>query len=320
MYTYTLQTENKLIGESPYPMIESTRTRVVESRDFLPITELFNIYKTQRLVAKRQANPETKRNNVLRLEQILKHYGINAEDHDIGQFRRVTAEGIPICEDWVARRGSNEMRQARSLFSKGWIQRYRQLGIDVSCFANWIALSLDGVQVTPFNADRRELRAITTKCQELKTRDKQMYLMYCLAFGLGLRSSEIQRAKFGDLHEDFDGNKLIRIHAPKSGGDFQDRPCDPAWWEEILSFKTSDDAFIVPCQEDRITREFPGFLRRRCGITDDRPVHRLRKYCGHRVMRDNGNNAFIAQRALGHSSVEMTARVYCGQPQIARSF
>ena len=298
-------------------MIESTRTRVVESRDFLPITELFNIYKTQRLVAKRQANPETKRNNVLRLEQILKHYGINARQ-DISQFKRVTAEGIPICEDWVARRGSNEMRQARSLFSKGWIQRYRQLGIDVSCFANWIALSLTGVEITPFNPDRRELRAITTKCQELKTRDKQMYLMYCLAFGLGLRSSEIQRAKFGDLHEDFDGNKLIRIHAPKSGGDFQDRPCDPAWWDEVFSFKTSDDALIVSCQEDRITREFPGFLRRRCGVTDDRPVHRLRKYCGHRIMR--ANDIFISSKALGHRSIELTSKIYTGLPTVARSF
>ena len=38
--------------------------------------------------------------------------------------------------------GANEMRQARSIFAKGWIARYRQLGIDVSCFANWIALSL----------------------------------------------------------------------------------------------------------------------------------------------------------------------------------
>ena len=77
----------------------------------------------------------------------------------------------------------------------------------------------------------------------------------------------------------------------------------------MISFKTSDDNLIVPVQEDRITREFTGFLRRVCGITDDRPVHRLRKYCGHRVMRANGNNAFIAQRALGHSSVEMTAKV-----------
>ena len=254
------------------------------------------------------------------MEQILTHYGIDVEKHDIRQFARKTEDGLPICEDWVTRRGCNEMRQARSIFAKGWIQRYRQLGIDCSWFANWIALSLTGVEITPFNPDRKELRNITSQCEKLKQYDQDMYLVYALAYGLGLRSSEIQRAKFGDLHEDFDGNKLIRIHAPKSGGDFQDRPCDPAWWEEVLSFKTSDDALIVPCQEDRITREFPGFLRRRCGITDDRPVHRLRKYCGHRVMRDNGNNAFIAQRALGHSSVEMTAKVYVGMPQLARSF
>ena len=317
---YTLQTPNSTIGQSPYPMIENTGFTRVESRDFLPITELFNIYQTQKLVAKRQANPKTKRNNVLRMEQILTHYGIDVEKDDIRQFARKTEDGLPICEDWVTRRGCNEMRQARSIFAKGWIQRYRQLGIDCSWFANWIALSLTGVEITPFNPDRKELRNITTQCEKLKQYDQDMYLVYALAYGLGLRSSEIQRAKFGDLHEDFDGNKLIRIHAPKSGGDFQDRPCDPAWWEEVLSFKTSDDGLIVPCQEDRITREFPGFLRRRCGITDDRPVHRLRKYCGHRVMRDNGNNAFIAQRALGHSSVEMTAKVYVGMPQLARSF
>ena len=316
---YTLQTPNSTIGMSAYPMETPGFTRV-ESRDFLPIHELFNIYQTQKLVAKRQANPKTKRNNVLRMEQILTHYGIDIEKDDIRQFARKTEDGLPICEDWVTRRGCNEMRQARSIFAKGWIQRYRQLGIDCSWFANWIALSLTGVEITPFNPDRKELRNITSQCEKLKQDDQDMYLVYALAYGLGLRSSEIQRAKFGDLHEDFDGNKLIRIHAPKSGGDFQDRPCDPAWWDEVLSFKTSDDALIVPCQEDRITREFPGFLRRRCGITDDRPVHRLRKYCGHRVMRDNGNNAFIAQRALGHSSVEMTAKVYVGMPQLARSF
>lgn len=315
---YTLQAQTNTIGSFVYPMKSKGFTRV-ESRDFLTISRLFNIYYTQKLVAKRQANPKTKRNNVLRMEQILTHYGIDVEKDDIRQFRRKHNE-IPICEDWVTKRGCNEMRQARSIFAKGWIARYKQLGIDCSWFADWRALSLTGVEITPFNPDRKELRNITTQCEKLKQYDQDMYLVYALAYGLGLRSSEIQRAKFGDLHEDFDGNKLIRIHAPKSGGDFQDRPCDPAWWEEILSFKTSDDALVVPCQEDRITREFPGFLRRRCGIMDDRPVHRLRKYCGHRIMRENGNNAFIAQRALGHSSVEMTAKVYVGMPQITRSF
>ena len=315
---YALQSSDDTIGLGAYPM-ENTGFTHIEIRDSLPITELFNIYTTQKLVAKRQANSKTKRNNVKRMEQILIFYGIDIEKDDIGQFKRTT-DGIPICDDWVTKRGTNEMRQARSLFAKGWIARYKQLGIDVSCFANWIALSLEGVQVTPFDPDRKELRNITTQCEKLKEYDQDMYLVYALAYGLGLRSSEIQRAKFGDLFEDFDGNKLIRIHSPKSGGDFQDRPCDPAWWNEVISFKTSDDNLIVPVQEDRITREFPGFIRRVCGITDDRPVHRLRKYCGHRVMRANGNNAFIAQRALGHSSVEMTAKVYVGQPQILPSF
>ena len=297
----------------------------IEVRDSLPIQSFLNIYLTQKLVAKRQANSKTKRNNVLRMTQILSHYDIDIEKDDIRYFQKtipcsVTKQGIPICDDWVTKRGSNEMRQARSIFAKGWIARYRQLGINTAPFANWIALSLTGVEITPFNPDRNELRRIKQYCNELKTFDEEMYLMYCLAFGIGLRSSEIQRAKFMDMHEDFDGNKLIRIHSPKSGGDFQDRPCDPAWWDEVMRFKKSDDALIVPCQEDRITREFPGFLRRRCGITDDRPVHRLRKYCGHRVMRDNGNNAFIAQRALGHSSVEMTAKIYVGMPQLTRSF
>ena len=83
---YTLQTPNSTIGESPYPMIETPGFTRVESVNFLPIHELFNIYQTQKLVAKRQANPKTKRNNVLRMEQILTHYGIDVEKDDIRQF------------------------------------------------------------------------------------------------------------------------------------------------------------------------------------------------------------------------------------------
>ena len=128
------------------------------------------------------------------------------------------------------------MRQARSIFAKGWIQRCGSWESIVRGSPIGSPFSLTGVEITPFNPDRKELRNITSQCEKLKQYDQDMYLVYALAYGLGLRSSEIQRAKFGDLHEDFDGNKLIRIHAPKSGGDFQDRPCDPAWWDEVLSF------------------------------------------------------------------------------------
>jgi integrase len=185
-------------------------------------------------------------------------------------------------------------------------------------------LQLDSIKVKPFMPDEKERQLIEEKCNQLKVLDPELYLAYALAYGLGLRSSEIQRAKFGDLWES-DGNKLIRIWNPKGVNDseidgrgYQDRPCDPAWWDEIMSNKTSDDALIVPVQEDRIVRDFPKFLKHSCGITDKRPVHRLRKYCGHRIMKNN--DIFISSKALGHSSIEMTSKIYSGLPTVSRSF
>ena len=37
----------------------------------------------------------------------------------------------------------------------------------------------------------------------------------------------------------------IRIQSPKSGGKWQDRPVDPAWWDKLFSNKASHDDLIV---------------------------------------------------------------------------
>jgi integrase len=120
-------------------------------------------------------------------------------------------------------------------------------------------------------------------------------------------------------------NKIIRIWQPKGCDDgeingigFQDRPCDPAWWDELMSFKTADDELIVLTSDAQklISREFPKFLREKCGLTSKRPVHRLRKWAGHRTMRQNDNNPFIAQKVLGHSSIMMTTKIYVGLPTV----
>ena len=155
-------------------------------REYLPVTELFKIYKTQTLVAKRQANASGQKVTMSAFDSnTLKHYILDLESADITCFASKTGSGIPICDDWVTHRGCNQMRQARSIFSKAWIKRYKQLGIDTSYFSNWIALSLEGVQVTPFDANRKELDTIRSKCEALKESDKDMFLMYALAYGLG---------------------------------------------------------------------------------------------------------------------------------------
>ena len=282
------------------------------------IEELFWTYETEKLTA---GNPkdDTKRKNVVAMRRILVRAGIDPVTCDIRHFAGSVGNRC-IPEWYVCTHSANDVRLARSMFSKRWIMFYRSQNIDTRPFANWVALPLQGIKVKQFDPKYGEEDKINERCRRLKTEDQSMYLMYALAYGLGLRSSEIKRARFKDLHLDGVGNPVIAIHNPKSGGNIQYRPCDPSWWEEIVSFKTSDDDLIVPVQEDRITRDFPQFLREECGVVDLRPVHRLRKYCGHRVMRSNGNNAFVASRALGHSSVEMTSRVYVGNPQIAPSF
>ena len=289
------------------------------------ISELFREYEFNRLATGKQASDDTKRKNVVCMKRILSKYDIDAEKHDIRYFAK-KIDGQPIAEHYAQfHRKPTDVRMARSIFSKGWVRYFKErCGIDTSFFSNWIALQLDTIRVKPFMPDERERKLIEEKCEKLRTIDPDLFLAYALAYGLGLRSSEIQRAKFSDLWES-DGNKLIRIWNPKGVSDceidgrgYQDRPCDPAWWDELMKNKTSDDAFIVPVQEDRIVRDFPQFLRISCGITDKRPVHRLRKYCGHRIMK--ANDIFISSKALGHSSIEMTSKIYSGLPSVSPSF
>jgi integrase len=287
--------------------------------DWPLIDQFFWTYETSKLSA---GNPkdDTKRKNVVAMRRILVRAGIDPAKCDIRHFAGSISNRC-IAEWYVCTHNANDVRLARSMFSKRWIMFYRSQNIDTRPFANWVALPLQGIKVQKFDPNGNELNRIVDNCERLIVSDPMMWRMYALAYGFGLRSSEIKRARWGDLMEDtFDDNKLIRVHSPKSGGKWQDRPVDPAWWDKLFSHGGHDGELIVPVQEDRITREFPQFLRDVCGVVDLRPVHRLRKYCGHRVMRSNGNNAFVASRALGHSSVEMTQRVYVGNPRIAPSF
>jgi integrase len=290
----------------------------IERRADLTIAELLKIYEWNRLPTGKQANDKTKRGNVVAMRRILERYGINPEENDIRYFAR-KYRGQPIPEHFAQFHSSNDVRLARSVFSKGWIRFYKEReGIDTSWFNNWVALSLNPVKVKPFEPLQVEENKIKEECRKLKSEDVELYKAYVLAYGLGLRSSEIQRAKFGDLRDNY-GNKEIVIHNPKSGKAKDIRPCDPGWWDELMSYKTSDDDLIVCVQEDRITREFPKFLQDRCGVNDPRPVHRLRKYAGHRIMMLNQHNIFLAQKALGHSSPDITSKIYTGNPTIGRS-
>jgi integrase len=285
------------------------------------INDLFRDYEFNRLPLGKQASDDTKRMVVVTMRRVLGKYVTNPDERPLTLFAK-QKNGLSLPEHYAKNYSANDVRIARSIFSKGWIRFYEKQGMDVSLFSDWVNMQVACNKVKRFYADERERMAIERVCGALKDTDVELYKAYALAYGLGLRSSEIQRAKYGDFWETAE-NKVIRIWSPKGVSDgevdgmgYQDRPCDPAWWNEVMSFKTSDDDLIVQVQEDRITREFPKMLRELCGVDARQPVHRLRKYAGHRIMKAHDDNPYIAKEVLGHSSVELTTRVYVGMPTI----
>ena len=285
------------------------------------INDLFRDYEYNRLPLGKQASDDTKRMVVTTMRRVLGKYVTNPDERPLTIFAK-QKNGLSLPEHYAKNYSANDVRIARSIFSKGWIRFYEKQGVDVSLFSDWVNMQVACNKVKRFYADERERMAIERVCGALKDTDVELYKAYALAYGLGLRSSELQRAKYGDFWETSE-NKVIRIWSPKGlddgeidGMGYQDRPCDPAWWNEIMSFKTSDDDLIVQVQEDRITREFPKMLRELCGVDARQPVHRLRKYAGHRIMKAHDDNPYIAKEVLGHSSVELTTKIYVGLPTI----
>ena len=217
----------------------------------------------------------------------------------------------------------SRLHRCKSLFSKNMCEYYISVGIEARYFANWTAYRIKQKSPTPF-IPTNEIDIITDKAEAARFDRPNIYLAYLLAYGMGLRRSEIVRAKWSDLYETRDGNKLIRIWQPKSikrakPTDFEDRPCDPTYWNKLQDMRgsASSDTKIVNTAIRFIPNSFNSFLKDECGITETHRIHLLRKYCGHRIMRSDG--IYPASKALGHADTNITDKIYSGMPQLKAS-
>ena len=70
---------------------------------------------------------------------------------------------------------------------------------------------------------------------------------------------------------------------------------------------------IIDVNTHTMRNKFPKFLMNECNL-GNRAVHLLRKYCGHRIMRNNG--IYAASKALGHTNLSITDKVYSGLPTL----
>jgi len=215
------------------------------------------------------------------------------------------------------------LRRAKSLFSRNMCEYYVTCGIEARFFSNWTAHRVAPIGVkafTPTDAIDR----ITAKCEEVRFERPSIYMAYLLGYGLGLRRSEMKRIKWSDFYSTLDGNKLIRVWQPKSikrakPTDFEDRPTDPTYWDLIQDLRgdAASDALVLDTTKYFLRHFFTSFLKDECGVKETYPVHLLRKYCGHRIMRSDG--IYAASKALGHADTKITDRIYSGLPQLKAS-
>ena len=275
---------------------------------------------------------KTRIGNVQRMLKVLEYCGIDPAGQDVTSFA-TKRDGYPICEWYIShRRGNGDsegaiastMRQACSLFSKVMMRHYKRQGIDTSWFSDWVACEIEAPEIQPFSASREEEARIVAKCSLLETSRPEMYKAYLLAYGCGMRSSEIRRALYSDFREDYDNETYFLVRNPKAihGGQLnavQERVCEREWYDRIKRFGSGDN-LIVDAPKKMTLRDFPRFLREECGMPEevDKPLHRLRKWAGHRIFREYGNNMEVAGHALGHKTLDITRKIYTGRPSLAR--
>ena len=309
-----LNQKNITSNSTPLKLNNITLNYTPAPKQVILISELIYAYKSCESTLFRVPNWNTKGNCISNFRYVLKILGMT-EDMDTRYLGgRHPKSGLVIPKHYlqVHPEGNERMRSAKSLFSKGMVDWYDQQGIETCHMANWTSLVVKSTPIQAF-VPTNEINNIIAVCEEKRFEHPEFYKAYLLAYGLGLRNSEMRRAKWSDLYQDMDGNCLIRIHNPKSGGLFQDRPCDPHFWKKIMDLRNFHDK-ILQASEKVIREGFSQFLKKECGVKERRAVHLLRKYCGHRVMR--GNDIYSASKALGHSDTKITDQIYSGLPTI----
>ncbi len=169
-----------------------------------------------RIPQKRLANHATAGRTVARSRLILKRVGIpeTADAKDFGK----KFNGLPLPNHYVYGGGAkeaNDVRMARLLFTRTMIDYYEERGIDVEPFNCWSRIRLETPTVRRFTPQENLEGRVVAACEALKGVDDEFHKAYLLAYGFGLRASEVARAVYGELYER-NGGCIIRIWKAES--------------------------------------------------------------------------------------------------------
>ncbi|NQT93328.1 MAG: tyrosine-type recombinase/integrase [Lentisphaerae bacterium] len=187
---------------------------------------------------------------------------------------------------------SSTLRQAKSVFCKWALANYSrhvQLPDSLTMFLQ------TGKSVKPrrYRIPPEHLRKLTVETAgRLKEAKHDLYATFCLAYDLGMRSGEIQAARWEWIETAADGKRFMRIcrrpywKGPKNLFDHSVPVADHVW-DALQVVRTPDSEYILPgahltARKNLVNRDFSAWMR---SVGWDRgtypkAAHELRKLAG----------------------------------------
>ena len=218
--------------------------------------------------------------------------------------------GRTIPEQWAKKYGlPHKIRQIRSLFSKRNLLLFKREGWDIKHFANFKDYIAESTVSQPFTTDDNEVERIIKFFEDNRKAHPVFYDIYLLAFGAGLRASEIYQIKGRDFTI-FNGQHFLLIPFAtkrsklKNTNHIEKVGIPEQLYKHFSSYSQNEDVIFGGL---RLHKRFVRFLKQDLGITDNKACHRLRKILGARLATSVG--LFHASKTL-RNSVAVCERYY----------
>jgi len=199
--------------------------------------------------------------------------------------------GRTIPERWSEIYGlPHKLRQIKSLFSRKNIRLFMRKGWDTNHFSNFVGYVAASVVSQPFTTTDSEVEKIKLVFAQARHDNPIFYDIYMLAFGAGLRQSEIYQVHY-EHFTTFNGQHYLLLpFATKRSKLKGTNHIEKVGISSQLynHFQCREKSGQVILGGKRLHKRFVRFLRDECGIEDIKPCHRLRKILGARLATTAG--------------------------------
>ena len=244
-------------------------------------------------------NLDTRKKCVAHFIDLCRREGISLEE-STHYLLTEDDEGRTLPERWEETYNlPHKLRQIKSLFSRKNLLLFKRKGWETKHFGNFVSFIAQSVVSQPFSTDDSEVERIIEFFQGKKESDPVFYDIYLLAFGCGLRKSEIYQVH-SDNFKIFNGQHFLFLPFATKGTKLR----GTGHVEKVgisqqvfLHFQSREGKIING--GERLHKRFIKFLKNDLGLTDVKSCHRLRKILGARLASTHG--IFHASKTLRNS-------------------